>query len=147
MDRIFPWAPVCVGVRPCKPSHRLSEFFASFFLSSPPRLRLTQHSRCGLHTRAVTIRDMSIEGFSHFITSMTAPIASGWSGCRVGLAPTGKRRLCTAHTRSRHASVSHRVADDALCRDRSQNRGAAPIKARPHVNAPEFLNPVGRAGH
>jgi len=28
---------------------------------------------------------------------MTAPIASGWSGCRVGLAPTGKRRLCTAH--------------------------------------------------
>jgi hypothetical protein len=30
------------------------------------------------------------EGFSHFITSMTAPVASGWSGCRVGLAPTGK---------------------------------------------------------
>jgi hypothetical protein len=24
---------------------------------------------------------------------MTAPIASGWSVCRVGLAPTGKRRL------------------------------------------------------
>src|SRR5208337_4799139 len=33
------------------------------------------------------------EGFSHFVTSMTAPVASGWSGCRVGLAPTGKRRL------------------------------------------------------
>jgi len=30
------------------------------------------------------------EGFSHFVTSMTAPVASGWSGCRVGLAPTGK---------------------------------------------------------
>src|SRR5208337_3121071 len=29
---------------------------------------------------------------------MTAPVASGWSGCRVGLAPTGKRRLVTAHT-------------------------------------------------
>jgi hypothetical protein len=27
-----------------------------------------------------------IEGFSHFVISMTAPIASGWSGCRVGLA-------------------------------------------------------------
>jgi len=39
-------------------------------------------------------------GFSHFVTSMTAPIASGWSVCRVGLAPTGKRRLCTAHTRN-----------------------------------------------
>jgi len=46
------------------------------------------------------IRDTLIEGFSHFVTSMTAPIASGWSGCRVGLAPTGKRRLCTAHTPS-----------------------------------------------
>ena len=25
------------------------------------------------------IRDTMIEGFSHFVTSMTAPIASGWS--------------------------------------------------------------------
>jgi hypothetical protein len=32
-----------------------------------------------------------IEGFSHFVTSRTAPIASGWSGCRVGLAPTYMR--------------------------------------------------------
>jgi hypothetical protein len=40
------------------------------------------------------------EGFSHFVTSMTAPVASGWSGCRVGLAPTEKRRLGTAHTQS-----------------------------------------------
>src|ERR1019366_1695254 len=47
------------------------------------------------------IRDTLIEGFSHFVTSMTAPIASGWSGCRVGLPPTGKRRLSTAHTLSR----------------------------------------------
>jgi hypothetical protein len=35
---------------------------------------------------------------------MTAPIASGWSGCRVGLAPTGKRRLFTAHGRSGHCA-------------------------------------------
>src|SRR5450631_4020158 len=47
------------------------------------------------------IRDTLIEGFSHFVTSMTAPIASSWSGCRVGLAPTGKRRLCTAHAINR----------------------------------------------
>ena len=38
------------------------------------------------------------EGFGHFVTSMTVPVASGWSGCRVGLARTGKRRLITAHT-------------------------------------------------
>jgi hypothetical protein len=31
-------------------------------------------------------------GFRHFVSSMPAPVASGWSGCRVGLAPTGKRR-------------------------------------------------------
>ena len=40
------------------------------------------------------------EGFSHFVTSMTAPVASGWSGCRAGLAPTGKRRLFTARATS-----------------------------------------------
>jgi len=57
------------------------------------------HSRYGLHTRAVTVyRDTLTEGFSHFVTSVTAPVASGWSGCRVGLTPTGKRRLSTAHT-------------------------------------------------
>jgi hypothetical protein len=51
------------------------------------------------------IRDTLIEGFSHFVTSMTAPIASGWSGCRVGFAPTGKRRLCTAHAMSRRPAM------------------------------------------
>src|SRR5215813_5779920 len=43
------------------------------------------HSRYGLHTRAVTVyRDTLSEGFSHFVTSIAAPVASGWSGCRVG---------------------------------------------------------------
>jgi hypothetical protein len=54
------------------------------------------HSRGHLYVTSYT------EGFSHFVTSMTAPVASGWSGCRVGLAPTGKRRLVTAHTFSGH---------------------------------------------
>jgi hypothetical protein len=27
-------------------------------------------------------RDTQSEGFSHFVASMTAPVASGWSGCR-----------------------------------------------------------------
>ena len=44
------------------------------------------------------IRDTLSEGFSYFVTSIAAPAASGWSGRRVGLAPTGKRRLSTAHT-------------------------------------------------
>src|SRR5215469_18351161 len=45
------------------------------------------------------IRDTHSEGFSQFVTSLAAPVASGWSDGRVGLAPTGKRRLITAHTR------------------------------------------------
>jgi hypothetical protein len=57
------------------------------------------HSRGHLYVTSYT------EGFSHFVTSMTAPAASGWSGCRVGLAPTGKRRLVTAHTSSRHPGL------------------------------------------
>src|SRR5260221_12593281 len=55
------------------------------------------------HTRAVTVyRDTLTRGFSHFVTSMTAPVASGWSIRRVGLTPTGKRRLSTAHTPNGH---------------------------------------------
>src|SRR5450631_2807401 len=70
-------------------------------------LRIVLFEACSAFTRVTActlalspIRDTLIEGFSHFVTSMTAPIASGWSGCRVGLAPTGKRRLSTAHTRT-----------------------------------------------
>src|SRR5580693_5711739 len=64
------------------------------------------HLRYGLHTRAATVyRDTLSEGFSYFVTSIAAPAASGWSGCRVGLAPTEKRRLFTAHTQSRHPCV------------------------------------------
>jgi hypothetical protein len=70
----------------------------------PFRGLLGVHSRYGLHTRAVTVyRDTLSEGFSHFVTSIAAPVASGWSVCRVGLAPTGKRRLITAHARSRRS--------------------------------------------
>ena len=45
-----------------------------------------------------------IEGFSYFVTSITAPIATGWNkSYRVGLAPTEIRRLRTAHTHSIHS--------------------------------------------
>src|SRR5215471_15596132 len=67
------------------------------------------HSRYGLHARAVTVyRDPLSEGFSHFVTSIAAPVASGWSVCRVGLAPTGKRRLLTAHANCRRSAVDGR---------------------------------------
>ena len=52
---------------------------------------------CSAFTR-VTARTLTgsskmtryIRGFSHFVTSMPAPIACGWSDSRVGLSPTGK---------------------------------------------------------
>ena len=43
----------------------------------PFRGLLGVYSRYGLHTRAVTVyRDTLTRGFSHFVTSMTAPVAS-----------------------------------------------------------------------
>jgi hypothetical protein len=61
---------------------------------------ITAHSRGHLYVTSHT------EGFSHFVTSMTAPVASGWSGCRVGLAPTAKRRL----THGAHVERTLRIA-------------------------------------
>ena len=87
--------------RPCQPSPIGSSGRPAH---RPFRGLLGVHSRCGLHTRAVTVfRDTLSEGFSHFVSSIAAPVASGWSRCRAGFSPTGKRRLCTAHTRSGHS--------------------------------------------
>jgi hypothetical protein len=61
------------------------------------------HSRRHLYVTCYT------EGFSHFVTSMTAPVASGWSVRRVGLAPTGKRRLLTAHANSGQSLATRRA--------------------------------------
>jgi hypothetical protein len=57
-----------------------------------------------------------IEGFGRFVSSTTAPIATGWSeSCRVGLPPTGESRLSTAHHKygttigfSRHNPIASR---------------------------------------
>ncbi|HLN30257.1 MAG TPA: hypothetical protein VK395_21120 [Gemmataceae bacterium] len=41
---------------------------------------------------------LCIRGFGSFVTSTTAPIATGWSNpCRAGIAPAEDRRLTTAH--------------------------------------------------
>ena len=89
-------------IQPCQPSPIWQSGRPAH---CPFRGLLGVHSRYGLHTRAVTVfRDTLSEGFSHFVTSIAAPVASGWSGCRVGFAPTGKRRLFTAHATSRHSA-------------------------------------------
>src|SRR5258707_11258072 len=76
-------------------------------------LHIVLFEACSAFTRVAActlalspIRDTLIEGFSHFVTSITAPIASGWSGFPVGRATTGNRRLFTAHPRSQHCDYS-----------------------------------------
>src|SRR2546427_2557416 len=94
-------------------------------LVQPGRISLPRYgSRVGLHsvlfeacpafTRVAActlalspIRDTLIEGFSHFVTSMTAPIASGWSGRRVGPAPTGKAPPCHGARQKRSLGYQH----------------------------------------
>src|SRR5262245_29874230 len=97
-------------LRPLPCSTRMSIRVLSMSESLREKGLLGVHSRCGLHTRAVTVfRDTLSEGFSHFVTSIAAPVASGWSVRRVGFAPTGKRRLVTAHGRSGHRPSQARV--------------------------------------
>ena len=106
----------CCRHYPGAASGRITSLISSRRSSLPRKgcrvgLRIVLFEVCSAFTRVAActlalppIRDTLIEGFSHFVASMTAPIASGWSGCRVGLAPTGKRRLVTAHTHFGHCS-------------------------------------------
>jgi hypothetical protein len=65
---------------------------------------------------------LSIEGFSDLVASTAAPIATGWSeSCRVGIAPTEDKHLCTAHhTNARQCTpfwlrAHQRTASDLTC--------------------------------
>ena len=101
---------------PTTPAQRVGACFARFpGPISLPRmggrvgLRNVLFEDCSAFTRvtACTLAKspnvtLYTRGFSHFVTSMTAPIATGWSkNCRMGFAPTEKRRLSTAHAKSR----------------------------------------------
>jgi len=90
--------PACMGLS-------LSRYHAIFV-----GLRIVLFEICSAFTFVAActlalspIRDTHSEGFSQFATFLAAPVASGWSDCQVGLAPTGKRRLVTAHTHCGHS--------------------------------------------
>src|SRR5262249_46846988 len=51
------------------------------------------------------IRDTLIEGFSHFVTSMTAPIASGWSESPGGACTHWKAPPCHGAHPQRHIAL------------------------------------------
>src|SRR5665213_1215812 len=90
-----------VRVRPSLASPTMTAFpeiRAGRLPHHPFRGLLSVYSRYGLRTRQVPCRTLYTEGFSRFVTSTTAPIATGWSdSCRVGFAPTETPCLCTAH--------------------------------------------------
>src|ERR1700722_15770951 len=95
--------------------------WAYYFAHSPSRVSLciVLFEACSALTRVTActlalppIRGTHSEGFSYFVTSIAAPVASGWSSCRGGLTPTGKPRLCTAHAKS---PTSSRNATDSNC--------------------------------
>src|SRR5258705_13362880 len=124
-----PWGFPCFVRFPCvhavatTPAQRLGVLLRSVTQTYQPSpkgcrvgLRIVLFEACSAFTRVTActlalspIRDTHSEGFSYFVTSTAAPVASGWSGCRVGLAPTGKRRLVTAHTHCRHSHVCGRA--------------------------------------
>ncbi len=77
-------------------------------------------------------------GFSHFVTSMTAPTASGRSdSCRVGLAPIEERRLITAHTQPGHSGslTLAGVVQRDMEKHASQSEAVGIVKAKHHLTA------------
>src|SRR5260221_1879938 len=109
-----PWGFPCCVRFPCvhavatTPAQRLGVLFArSPSRVSLPRkscrvgLRIVLFEDCSAFTRVTActlalspIRDTHSEGFSQFVTSVAAPVASGWSVCRVGHPEPTPRRLC-----------------------------------------------------
>jgi hypothetical protein len=146
-------------------SERIASLISSRRISLPRKgcrvdLRIVLFEACSAFTRVAActlalspICDTLIEGFSHFVTSMTAPIASGWSGCRMGFAPTGKRRLCTAHPHSGHSispipRFSHELASGSkLTRvsvNKEQELRLASRAVRISLTRPRSRNPSMR---
>ena len=111
----------CVHAVATTPAQRLGILFARFL----SRINLLRNGcRIGLcdvlfeacsaftHVTACTLAGSPkatpyIGGFSYFVTSITAPIASGRSDLAGwDFHPLEKRRLITAHARKRHSPVS-----------------------------------------
>ena len=103
--------------------------------NTPIQGLLGVHSRYGLHTRAVTVyRDTLSEGFSHFVASMTAPVASGWSGCRGGTCTHWKAPPCHGAPPEPSFAITPlncRVGGERSFADVGANGEVAPIPAVP----------------
>jgi hypothetical protein len=69
---------------------------STFTVSRPAQRSLTLRPVCSPNP----LRALYIGGFTRFVTSTTAPIATGRSeSCRAGFAPAERQRLGTAHVK------------------------------------------------
>ena len=92
---------------------------------------LSVYSRYGLHTRQAPFRALFTEGFSRFVTSTTAPIATGWSdSCRAGLTPAGRPCLCTAHEFIDYWRVGCAAWLRSSCLTRASRRASRALQPR-----------------
>jgi hypothetical protein len=83
-------------------------------------------ARVAACTRARSpIRDPLSEGFSHFVTSMTAPIASGRSGCRGGACTHWKAPPYHGAHPDRTLADGFKTAACASCMAASRSRSPA----------------------
>jgi hypothetical protein len=71
---------------------------------------------------------LSTVGFSRFVTSSSATIATGWNdSCRAGFAPAENQRLVTAHYETGSSHVSRKYLRDSIpvtCRQPSESKTA-----------------------
>jgi hypothetical protein len=112
---VLHWSSSCTHAVATTPAEPLGAFFAHF-PSDNSLPRLSRGSASALHFSRIAQRSLTLrpayspsplralftEGFSRFVTSATAPIATGWSDSRrVGFARTERPCLCTAHRERR----------------------------------------------
>ena len=89
------------------------------------------HSRCHRIVARLT------EGFNHFVSSIVAPVLPAGAVRRVGFAPTGKRRLCTAHANCGHRVLrSIAVVDQCLSERRLVAESGEPLRRRSMAELP-----------
>ena len=105
--------PGCaIGLRPRIPDNRWRLITQKQPTWLPPAHACAAFTRVAARTLAPSpMCDQPHRRLQPFRQSMTAPVASGWSGRRVRLSPIGKRRLRTAHAkggrcrRARHKAL------------------------------------------
>jgi len=109
-------------------------------------LRIVLFEACSAFTR-VTACTLALspyfvtrlsEGFSHFVSSIAAPVASGWSRCRVGLAPTGKAPPYHGARQERTVRYPHFFASGLLARRQLTKRPVRELTLKAYVHSPKF---------